>query len=74
MWGASDELWLRKGMLSGGVQVFRGYEETKLQIRSTLYFDFERQECNSFTLFSFFVKIEKNGIEPKIKALQNFNS
>ena len=29
MWGASDELWLRKGMLSGGAQVFRGYEETK---------------------------------------------
>ena len=29
MWGASDELWLRKGMLSEGVQGFRGYEETK---------------------------------------------
>ena len=51
-------------MLSGGMQGYAGYGETKggggpnipekLQIKSTLCFDFERQLCSS--LFFFFCK------------------
>ena len=71
--GASDELWLREGMLSGGMQGCRGYGETKggggMQKLSTVEF---HKNCKLNLLFILilrdrcvvqFPKIGKNGIE-----------